>query len=150
MTGPSNARARGYLRRLLIFAVFMNSLVANARGPDGAMLRQGLDAYERVHVTKTPRKGDAEDAAALVAFIGGVIAVHRDNNALAAFMTSDTTTASTKKTLRLFAPLRRLPPNVTVEAIMFLTRSYVTAHPDRLDQSANGIITAALQDAYAQ
>lgn len=141
---------RRCLRRALTSAFFMCTLVASARGPDSEMLRQGLDAYERVNITKTPRKGDAGDAAAIVGFIGGVIAAHRDNNAMAAMMTSDATTASTKKTVRLFAPLRNLPPNVSVEAIIFLTRKYMAEHPDRLNQSANGIITSALQAEFAQ
>lgn len=135
------------MRCFLAFLVLMYAFVAHAQGPDDKWLAQGLAAYERVNVTKNPRKGDADDSMMVIGFIGGVVSVNRANNFAAGLM-GDKGNETNKRIIRTFTPLRGLPKNVTVEAIVSLTRSWMAAHPDQLGQGADGIITSALQEAY--
>jgi Rap1a immunity proteins len=137
--------------------------VASAQGAtfNGVSLKRGLDAYDRIHVTKNASDTDFQEMTLLIGYVSGMLAVHRENNirAVALFVAGKEIKDLSKKQrsevesdrlMRLlgFTPLLALPDNVPVEQLLAVLRKYLNEHPERWDQHGAILITAALADAF--
>jgi Rap1a immunity proteins len=145
----------------VLFCVLHGVASAQSATYNGVSLKSGLDAYDRIYVTKNPSEGDSHERTMLIAYVYGMLAVHRENNLKAMILFTagnDPKVGHTKQrsevdaarlnTLLAFTPLLTLPDNVPTEQLVAILRKYLNEHPERWDQHGAILITAALVDAF--
>ena len=89
-----------FLLRVFIGAMFcLLSALCAAQQPrplDGNWIKKGVDAFNRVYVTRNAGDTDMSDGLVLVSYVSGMIAVHRQNNLLAAIIVGSANQKSAK------------------------------------------------------
>lgn len=146
---------------LLLFAASASSW-AQATKLDGAWLKRGLDAAERINAMQTSSEDDFAASMAAVSYINGVVSAHRDNSFKAKLIAAVALTnrdsegrkafnpaeEATIKTAMLFAPLRDLPDDVSRGQVFAIVNKYLSANPEKWNQSADSLIVDALSGAF--
>jgi hypothetical protein len=135
---------------------------AQASSYNGVSLKKGLDAYDRIYVTRNASDDDFRDGTMLIAYVSGMLAVHRANNLTAMLLfagTNVSTDGNAKqnmsevnavrlRTLLAFTPLLTLPDNVPPDQLVAILRKFLNEHPERWGQQAANLITDALAEAF--
>ena len=163
---PSLIGKVGPMKFLVATLLCVLYALAHAQAPtyNGVSLKKGLDAYDRMYVTKNASDDDFRDGTMLIAYISGMLAVHRTNNltAMLLFAANNVSTGGKSKqamsgtdsvrlkTLLAFTPLLTLPENVPPEQLVAILRKFLNEHPERWSQHAAGLITEALAEAFPQ
>jgi hypothetical protein len=147
---------------LLLFAfsgpVYSQSPVT----PDGNWIKEGIDAFDRVHVTRNGTTEDLEDSSMLVSFVYGMIAVHRQNNLLATLLIAASSpsnnninakdmspeTLARVKTALAFVPLMAIPDTLTPAQIVAVLRKYLDSNPEQWNKNATFLITEAMKASF--
>lgn len=146
---------------LVLFAASASSWAQSAQY-DGAWLKRGLDAAERVSARQNATADDIPEAMLAVGFFNGVVAAHNRNVLLASLIASTmgTTRESEKrkslsaveeakvKTALAFAPLINLPKDVTNAQAYAIVNKYLAANPEKWNQNADTLIVDALSGAF--
>lgn len=130
--------------------------------PNGNWIKDGIDAFDRVYVTRNGTNEDLEDSSMLISFVYGMIAVHRQNNLLATLLiTASSPSNSNKsakgmtpeatarvKTALAFVPLFCIPDTVTPAQIVAVLRKYLESNPEQWNKNAPVLITDALKTSF--
>lgn len=131
---------------------------------DGHWIKKGINAFNRVYVTKKPSDTDYVDSVALVSYLSGMIAVHKNNNMLAVLLVSAKDSQNKQlppgkkplagdeqlKVAFAFTPLLALPDKLSSEQVIGILQRYLEAHPEKWNTSAPYLITEALKEAFSQ
>ena len=148
---------------IIVFCAFLaTSSVAQTSSQDGNWIKKGVDAFDRVNTTRNGSNEDLLDSVALISYVSGMLAVHRQNNfgAIILFSTvnkaSDPagqpklspTDAASLGTMLAFTPLRKLPDNVSPQQLVAILRRYLDTYPEKWGQPAPTLITNALAEAF--
>lgn len=122
---------------------------------DGNWLMNGLAASERIKTrVSTDIANDSGDALALMGFVNGYVAAHKQNNLLFAVLVSASESMPQAqrremvKTASLFVPLLRLPDGATSDQLMAVTKKYLEANPSKWHEPANILLVNALTEAF--
>src|SRR4051812_19054280 len=81
------------------FVLCCCSVLAAAQSPvtlDGNWLKQSVDAFNRIYVTKNIRAGDFENSFLLIGYVAGILAVHKQNNMMASILVGTAADNQTK------------------------------------------------------
>jgi hypothetical protein len=127
---------------------------------DGNWLKQSVDGFNRIYVTKNGRAGDIEDSFLLIGYVAGILAVHKQNNMMASILmgtAADNQTKDSKpladdmrvKTALAFAPLLGIPDDLTPQQMVAVLQRYLDAHLAKWGDPASVLITDAFKDAFA-
>lgn len=120
---------------------------------DGNWIKNGLDAYDRTFVTRNGSDADDVSSVILVSYVSGMLAVHRSNN-LSALVLAATLNPTIGKTISelnrskiqttfFFAPLIKLPDDLSPQQIAAILRKLLQQNPARWSEPADKLITAA-------
>ena len=127
------------------FVLCCCSVLAAAQPPvtlDGYWLKQSVDAFNRIYVTKNIRAGDFENSFLLIGYVAGILVVHRQNNMMASILVATAADNQTKdpktladdmkvKTALAFAPLLGIPDDLSPQQIVAVLQKYLDAHPGK-------------------
>ena len=131
---------------------------------DGNWIKKGIDAFDRVNVTRNGTDEDTLDSRVLISYVSGMLAVHRLNNLLASLVIGASNQPSGKarrekqsannamhvRTALAFTPLLAIPDELTPQQIVAVLRKYLDAHPEKWGTNAPLLITEALEVAFAK
>lgn len=136
--------------------------IAQSSAYNGVSVKKGLDAYDRIYVTKNASDDDFREGTMLIAYVSGMLAVHRANNltAVLLFAANNPESAGAArpktsevevmrlKTMLVFTPLLSLPEALPPKQLVAILRKFLNEHPERWSQSAVSLITDALVGAF--
>ncbi|MHB1054153.1 MAG: Rap1a/Tai family immunity protein [Thiobacillus sp.] len=128
----------------------------------GNWIKEGVDAFDRVHVTRNGTIEDVQNSSMLLSFVFGMIAVHRQNNLLATLLISASSpsnsnkyaegmspeTTARVKTALAFVPLIAIPDTLTSAQIVAVLRKYLDSNPEQWNKNAPHLITEALKASF--
>ncbi len=131
---------------------------------DGNWIKNSIDAYDRVNVTRNGTSDDVSDSLLFIYYVSGMLAVHRQNNLLASMFAfgldkakkpqpNAAASAEIDKQLRIafaFTPLLAIPDTLTPQQIVAILRKYLNANPEKWGTNAPLLITNAFQEAFAK
>lgn len=131
---------------------------------DGNWIRNSINAFDRVNVTRNGTTDDTMDSIAFISYVGGILAVHRQNNLMASLLVSSlveqkkasksaATTIEIEKQMRVafaFVPLLAIPENLSTQQVAAVLRKYLDANPEKWNLNAHILITDALKEAFSK
>jgi hypothetical protein len=136
------------------FAALVLSAHAQPQRHDGNWLNAGLDAYERIAVTRNANEEDMVAGTAFMSYVTGLLSVHRRNNMTASVLhlalthekgrTLSEADRARINTLRLFTPLAGLPDDLSAPQVAATIRKYLAANPAKWSKPADILIHSAL------
>ena len=142
----------------LCLLLFTTCATAQVVKRDGAWLKNGIDAYDRTFVLKNGSELDISDAQILVAYVSGMLEVHRQNYLNAGLIAmaansardgkmSDTDAAKVKVAL-FFAPLLKVPDDLSPQQVVAILRKYLSQNPAKWSEPAHKLVTDAFVSEY--
>lgn len=154
------------ISRLLIAVVFCLSHDLSLADPQGAFdghwLRSSINAYERVHVSRTGSAADLNDSAMFVGFLAGLLAAHAENNLKALIISADLVERrKTEKNIEVsheidneirivlaLAPLFTSEFKPNLPQVVAILRKYLDDNPGKWSMGAAALITNAITSAF--
>jgi hypothetical protein len=143
----------------ILSALLVQVAVAQPAKRDGTWLKDGLDATDRVWVSKTPTEQEAISSIALTSYIYGMLAVHRQNNLKAVLLAGMVESKGGKsvsdvdnarlRTAFMFVPLLKIPDELSAQQVAAILRKFLADNPARWNESADTLITDAFESAFA-
>jgi len=148
----------------LLCVFSLGSMAQQQQVFDGNWIKSSIDAFDRVNVTRNGTTEDAMDSIALISYVGGILAVHRQNNLMASIVVSGLTeqkkasksaaaSAEIDKQMRVtfaFVPLLRIPDTLSSQQVVVILRKYLEANPEKWNTTASLLITSALEAAFSK
>ena len=147
---------------LLLCVFSFGSMAQQQQAFDGNWIKKSINAMDRVDVTRNGTTEDVMDSISFLAYVGGILAVHRQNNLLASIIvqgltegkkTSKSTTASVEIDKQMsvafaFVPLLRVPDTLTSQQVAAILRKYLESNPEKWNINASQLITSAIEAAF--
>ena len=137
----------------VLLVIGMSNAAAQTDRRDGNWISTGLEAFDRTAITQTATTQELVDVTSLIGFVSGILAVHRQNNSIALKSIAATSqnrrgTLSESEAVRLqttllFAPLLKLPDELSEQQIAAVLRKYLAQHPAKWGRPAEIIILDA-------
>jgi hypothetical protein len=142
----------------LCLLLFTTCAMAQVVKRDGVWLKNGIDAYDRTFVLKNGSDQDVSDALILVAYVSGMLEVHRQNNLNAGLIAmgansgrvrkmSEADAAKVKIAL-FFAPLLKVPDDLSPPQVVAILRKYLSQNPAKWTEPAHELVTDAFVSEY--
>lgn len=150
---------------IIVFcAVLATSSLAQTPTADGNWIKKGIDAFERVNTTRNGSNEDLLDSSALIYYVGGMVAVHRQNNLVTIIFLSaanksndpaavpklSPTDEARVQGMMALTPLRKLPDNLSSQQLIAVLRKHLDKYPERWGQPAAVLVANALEEAFAR
>ena len=154
------------MKALLFLVLSLTHAWASAQSSslDGNWLKQGVDAFERAHISRSGTAEDLNTSTAFVSYLSGMVAVHRQNNLLAILLWSGAKKSTDKtgqvrlsepdtvriQTAAAFTPLRSLPDNLSPQQLVAVIHRFLDDHPEKWGADASSLVTEALRSAFSK
>jgi hypothetical protein len=142
---------------VVLLGLCLQASYAQGSPRDGNWLKNGLDAFDRTTVTQTSRDGDGVEAAVLIAYVYGMLAVHRQNNftagVLSAALMQPNSTLSDVNRAKLqianvFVPLLTIPDELSPQQVAAVLRKHLAQNPSHWGRPAERLITDAFASEF--
>lgn len=131
---------------------------------DGNWIKTSIEAYDRANIARTGSADDVTTSAIFLSYVGGMLAVHRQNNLMASLVVTGldqqrkaarnaTAAVEIDKQMRVafvFTPLLAIPDTLSSQQVIAIVREYLESNPEKWGTAAPVLITDALQSAFSK